>query len=904
MRRVLRKRLPRDFRVGWGRYLALILVIAMGIYLVIGIVGSAETVLHGTKEKRREFNTQDGFFTVFLPLTDDDTIMLTEDGTQIQAEFYTDLEVDEDRKLRIFRNREDIDKLILDEGRLADKDGECVIGKRYAAENDISVGDNITAGGFVFTVTGIGTVPDYEQPKDKLSDPAVQSKYFGLIFVSDECYENVRKKGDLPAEEYVYAYKLGSGVTDDDLKNKIRSIELDYTKVEDKYFRETIDDILADRRELENGIDELSDGAKELSDGMAELDEHSAELNEAAQKIVDSYFTQTNAKLAAEKVAVTLTEENYEDELDKLIEVTKSGEIEKLKESLADVLKFRDGVVDYTKGAGDAAEGSVKLNDGVNELSDGIDELLDEVFDIDIDNLITFVAADDNKRIEAAAGIRVMHRNTGLAAGVVILILFGYVISVFVVHRIENESPVIGALYALGVKKKDLLRHYITLPTIVAFFGGLIGTALGFSTIGIGAKLNDAYEHFSLPQYDIYYAPYLLVYGLVLPPVISAVVNTLVINKKLSRTALSLIKNEQTASSYRKFNIKTKSFITMFRVRQMVRELRSAVTVVFGMFVSLLVVMLGFDSYVMCEALKTDNTADTHYEYMYLYKHPEKEVPEGGEGSFVKTLTTDFMGNTLDVTVIGLNDDSRFFDARPEKGANKAVVNNSLVERFGYKAGDRVTFTDASEDRDYSFTVTNTAQYSPGFTIFMDLDSMRELFGESDDYYNAVFSDKELDIDSGRLYSVTSKADIEKSAGVFAEQMASLIYTMLIAGGVIFVVVMYLMMGVMIDRSSFGISLIKIFGYRRKEVRSLYLNGNLTIVAAGALICIPLAKLIMDSIYPIFVANVACSMVLKFPPYLYLFIYVAVLAVYFVSSAMLTRKLNKITPAEVLKNRE
>ena len=904
MRRVLRKRLPRDFRVGWGRYLALILVIAMGIYLVIGIVGSAETVLHGTKEKRREFNTQDGFFTVFLPLTDDDMIMLTEDGTQIQEEFYTDLKVDEDRKLRIFRNREDIDKPILDKGRLADKDGECVVGKRYAAENDISVGDNITAGGFVFTVTGIGTVPDYEQPKDKLSDPAVQSKYFGLIFVSDECYENVRTKGDLPAEEYVYAYKLGSGVTDDDLKNKIRSIELDYTKVEDKYFRETIDDILADRRELENGIDELSDGAKELSGGMAELDEHSAELNEAAHKIVDSYFTQTNAKLAAEKVPVTLTEENYEDELDKLIEVTKSGEIAKLKESLADVLKFRDGVVDYTKGAGDAAEGSVKLNDGVNELFDGIDELLDEVFDIDIDNLITFVAADDNKRIEAASGIRVMHRNTGLTAGVVILILFGYVISVFVVHRIENESPVIGALYALGVKKKDLLRHYITLPTIVAFFGGLIGTALGFSPIGIGAKLNDAYEHFSLPQYDIYYAPYLLVYGLVLPPVISAVVNTLVINKKLSRTALSLIKNEQTASSYRKFNIKTKSFITMFRVRQMVRELRSAVTVVFGMFVSLLVVMLGFDSYVMCEALKTDNTADTHYEYMYLYKHPEKEVPEGGEGSFVKTLTTDFMGNTLDVTVIGLNDDSRFFDARPEKGANKAVVNNSLVERFGYKAGDRVTFTDVSEDRDYSFTVTNTAQYSPGFTIFMDLDSMRELFGESDDYYNAVFSDKELDIDSGRLYSVTSKADIEKSAGVFAEQMASLIYTMLIAGGVIFVVVMYLMMGVMIDRSSFGISLIKIFGYRRKEVRSLYLNGNLTIVAAGALICIPLAKLIMDSIYPIFVANVACSMVLKFPPYLYLFIYVAVLAVYFVSSAMLTRKLNKITPAEVLKNRE
>ncbi len=904
MRRVLRKRLPRDLKASLGRYLALILVIAMGIYLVIGIVGSAETVLHGTADKREVFNTQDGFFTVFLPLSAEDIEKLTDDGTQIQAEFYTDLKVDDTSKLRMFKNRKDIDKLILDEGKLAGKDGECVISKRYAAENSISVGDKITAGGSDFTVTGIGTVPDYEQPKDKLSDTAVQSKFFGLIFVTDECYENVRANSDLSVEEYVYAYKLCENVTEEDLKESIKSIELDYTKVDDKYFRETIDDILEDRKKIEDGVNELSDGTNELSDGMTEIDNHSAELNDATQKIVDSYFSQINTKLSDMQIPLTLTEDNYIEELDNLIEITKSEDLVTLKESLSNVIKFRDGITDYTDGVKIAADGSAELNDGVNELRDGLNELLDEVFDIDIDNLITLVSADNNKRIEAAASIRVMHRNTGLAAGIVILILFGYVISVFVVHRIENEAPVIGALYSLGVKKKDLLIHYITLPTIVAFIGGVVGTVLGFSPIGIGTKLHDAYEHFSLPQYDIYYAPYLLIYGLVLPPVISAIVNSLVINKKLSRTALSLIKNEQSASSYRKFNIRTKNFVTMFRTRQMVRELRSGITVVFGMFVSLLVVMLGFDSYVMCNALKTDNAADTHYEYMYLCKYPEKEVPTGGEEAFVKTLTTDFMGNVLDVTVIGLTDNSKYFDARPEKGENKAIVNNSLVERYGYKIGDKVSFTDAAENRDYSFTVSDTTQYSPGFTIFMDIDSMRELFDKDENYYNAVFSDRELDIDSGRLYSVTTKADVEKSAGVFAEQMSSMIYTMLIAGCVIFIVVMYLMMGVMIDRSSFGISLIKIFGFRKKEIRSLYLNGNLTIVSVGALICIPLAKFIMDSIYPCFVANVACSMVLVFPPYLYLIIYGAVLAVYFVSSAMLTRKLNRITPAEVLKNRE
>lgn len=51
----------------------------------------------------------------------------------------------------------------------------------------------------------------------------------------------------------------------------------------------------------------------------------------------------------------------------------------------------------------------------------------------------------------------------GYFFGVLLMMLFAYVISVFVVHGIERESSVIGALYALGVKRKDLMLHYLTL---------------------------------------------------------------------------------------------------------------------------------------------------------------------------------------------------------------------------------------------------------------------------------------------------------------------------------------------------------------------------------------------------------------------------------------------------------
>lgn len=90
----------------------------------------------------------------------------------------------------------------------------------------------------------------------------------------------------------------------------------------------------------------------------------------------------------------------------------------------------------------------------MGELKEQSDELLDEVFKLELDNLTSFVKKSDNVRIAGAAGDVQMNKYAGLAVGVIMMILFTYVISVFVIHQIQKESSVIGALYALGVKKK------------------------------------------------------------------------------------------------------------------------------------------------------------------------------------------------------------------------------------------------------------------------------------------------------------------------------------------------------------------------------------------------------------------------------------------------------------------
>lgn len=877
-------------------------MIVMGMYIIVSVVGAAETVIIRTEETGAINHVEDGQFSVFTQLTAAQEKAITDNGVTLEKMFSFDLEMPDNSVLRIFKVREKIDLIDLDYGRIPEKSGEILLEKRYCEEHKISVGDMIKIGENDYTVTGIGTVPDYDAPTKNFSDASVYSSLFGLGFVVPEDYQALNTLGK--TESLRYGYLLNGKITHDELKEIIKGFEFDYKEIEDKYFREMLDDTLGRKEDIQDGINELYDGSKELSDGIYELDENGGKVTDGAEEIFSQYLAQADSALFSMGVTEALTADNYAEILDKYIAATNSIELSALKNALDGLKAYSDGVSEYTNGVHKAAEGAAELSDGVKELKTETDDLLDELFTVDIDNLTEFVERSDNPRIAAAAGDMQMNKSVGLLAGVIIMVLFTYVISVFVIHQIQRESSVIGALYALGAKKKNLIGHYIALPTLITFVGGLVGSAIGFSKFGISVQIADTYSYFSVPVFEAVYPMYLIIYAIVMPPVISLIVNSLVINKRLSRTALSLIRNEQKTDFRTGVDLKKMGFLRRFQIRQMLRESRTALTVVFGMLISLIIFMLSINCYVLCVNINADSVRDTKFEYMYVLKYPEKTPPENAEAYYVESLSKTAFDYTLDISVIGVDDDEKYYGVTPEKGKSKIIASTSAAQKYGLKKGDKLILTDSASDMDYAFTITDIADYSAGLAVFMDIDSMRELFGQEDDYYNMLLSDSALDIDEGRLYSVTSRSDIERSSAIFAELMMPMVTTLSIVSIIIFCVVMYLMMNVMIDRASFGISLVKIFGYRTNEVRKLYLNGNTAVVAVGALIAIPVSKLFMDAIYPYMISNVACGMNLAFPWYYYLLIFAGIMLIFFAVNALLTAKLKKISPAEVLKNRE
>ena len=419
--------------------------------------------------------------------------------------------------------------------------------------------------------------------------------------------------------------------------------------------------------------------------------------------------------------------------------------------------------------------------------------------------------------------------------------------------------------------------------------------------------MEDSIAYYSLPPMRIVTPGYLLFYSLVMPPVTAAVVNYLVINKKLKRTALSLLRNEQTAGRagrMQNMNLGNMKFLLRFQIRQILREMRSAFAVVIGMFICLLILMMSIDCAVLCINFGNACLEETKYAYMYTYKYPTEDVPEGGTPAYVENLKKEAYGYNLDVTVLGIDDDNPYFPIATADKKNEIVISSAAAQKFGVKAGDKLVLSDEVNERDYAFTVKNIVNFTSGVYVFLDRDVMQELFDQEDDYYNVVFADHALDIDNGRLYATVSKENVEESSQIFTDMMGPMVVMLVAISALIFMIVMYLMMKVMIDRSAFSISLMKVFGYRRREIRRLYLDGNFYVILLGAVVCVPLAKWSMDLVYPYCIANVAIGMDLKFTPQIYIMIYGGILLCYMVINFLLVGRLNKLVPAEVLKNRE
>lgn len=376
MQRILSKRVLRDIRENLLRYLALFFLVAMVMYMVVAIVGAAETIMQGTEESAAVHHREDGQFGVFVPLTDSEVTQITDKGVMVQQDFSLDFHQGQ-ATLRIYQAREKIDLFAPEQGAELPMQGEILLEQHYAEKHELGLGDTLTVGGRDFIVAGIGSTPDYDATYEKTSDTTVDSNLFGVGFVTAEDYEALKAGGqNFRTEDYTYTYLLNGAMTDQELKELLQSFELDRSKVTDTYFLEMLADAEETKNDIQDGIRELLDGVNELADGVDELAEHNTDLTDAADTLFDAMLEQVNDSLEDAGVEVTLTSSNYEQQLNTMIAdphaytASMRQDLQDIKKSLDELQEFRDGVKSYTDGVNAASAGGGALVGGMSKITE------------------------------------------------------------------------------------------------------------------------------------------------------------------------------------------------------------------------------------------------------------------------------------------------------------------------------------------------------------------------------------------------------------------------------------------------------------------------------------------------------------------------------------------------------
>jgi putative ABC transport system permease protein len=477
-----------------------------------------------------------------------------------------------------------------------------------------------------------------------------------------------------------------------------------------------------------------------------------------------------------------------------------------------------------------------------------------------------------------------------------------YIIAVFTSNTIEREEVVIGTLYSLGVQKLELIRHYMKLPLLMVFISAIIG--LIFGMFGMSDLLaSDSVALYSMPELEVHTNIWIFIYAIVMPIAITIIVNFLVLNKKLSRKPIDMLRKNRSLSLRNFGKLEKVRFKDAFRFRQFTSEIGSNLILIGGIFIASLLLVLGFTIEHSMDKYVENVTNDLEYQYQYVVAGPVDTIPEGAEAVYDKMLTHQ-SSSELDVVLEGIESKSEYFSFAIEAMEKEVYISDAFAKKFGYVVGDRITLVDNLENEEYSFKVAKIVPYNYGLYIFMNIDQMRQYFDEEEGYYNGILSKKELSLPEDMVISTTSQKNVIESAEALKSNMSMMMLIMDGLGLIIFALVLFLLVKLIITKASFSISLIKIFGYKLSEVITIYLGSTTCIVLLGVVVSVPVSNVIMGKIYPFFTANIPAYIESGLNTEMFIYLIVYMLVVYLLVNVFLVKQLSKIRYTQILKDRE
>lgn len=495
----------------------------------------------------------------------------------------------------------------------------------------------------------------------------------------------------------------------------------------------------------------------------------------------------------------------------------------------------------------------------------------------------------------------------------ILIAMIAFIFAILTGNTIERESVIIGTLRSLGYKKWEIIWHYLQPTLIVAVVGSVLGNVIGY-TLMIEPFISVYYTTYSIGPLDIQFDVGIFLLTTILPVVIMVFINTFMLARKLSLSPLKFLRRELKKGKDRK-NIKLPnfSFLNRFRLRVIIQNKGSYLMLFFGIFFASFLLMFGIGLDPLLAHYTDDIDKSLPYEYQYLLKAPVDTIE--GEKVLMYEMDTWFELGKKDIgiTFYGIDSDSKFFsDALPEeflaiRSLNcgpMVAVSSAYANKMNIELGDILKLTDKNTDKVHYFEVRKIYPYEAAMSIFIEKSNLSDLLEMEQEAYNCILSDKKLDLDERCISKVISRTDLLGATDQMLDSFGSIILYTNVFSVIVYIVVLYIMTKVVIEKNATPISYMKVFGYEPKEIRKLYLTATTIVVIVSLVVCIPLEAWLFKETLVILSSMIDGYISFYLPVRVYIEIVVIGIVAYMCINGLHVFSVNKIPMTDALKNRE
>ncbi len=524
---------------------------------------------------------------------------------------------------------------------------------------------------------------------------------------------------------------------------------------------------------------------------------------------------------------------------------------------------------------------------------------------------LRYTAASVNPRIEAVQS----NPQTFITMSYMMMCLMMVVISILVAailsRKVKSERKMIGTMKALGYRNGELIRHY----SIMALIAGASGTIVGLILAFAGAQPMAEYYAVDYEPMPIHYTVPLhgAILCIVMPTLFYTVAAVLTTRKLMKKNAVELLtSSEEGKTGSRAFaENRRMKFKQKFRLRSLMSNKGRTAAVLIGLIVGGYIMALGFTFIDSCDNFVT-NSVDRVGQFAHRYYLNTYLTEDQGEGcEYAVSVTLQPKETTGQFSMNGLPEDSEYIPLQNVEGETITIsedqyyLTSVAAKVYDVSAGDKFTFFSPVTMEEYTVKITDIVDDNAQKMLYSSDQTVRRLFDLDDGLYNVVLSDHKLDLNDDLVAVENTKESIQDQMQSAVDDLKNIIYVMIILGIILCMAAVYLTVNMMLEESANTISMLKIFGYRKREISSMVLSANHILVPLSLVISIPLTILASDVFFTMMIDNLSAYIEPSVKPLSCVICAVLVILSYGASLTLLKRKVFRIDMVESLKdNRE